>query len=239
MDEALYCNICGVNYFVAGPGGRKARTGALPQCSRCHSLERHRAIREALRALPHRILAEMRALHFSPDGMLAPLDFHSYEPSIFKGPNHLDLREIDRPDGAYDFVALSHLLEYIKDDRSVVVELCRIISERGVLLICFSNKLLEKGSIEYDKPQPPSGNYRSYGHDILARFGPPHTAISAVLKVAMKDNVTDQDEEFFLFFRSGGRAEEFRRAFDANGVVVSPIVRPPYPDATGFASRPR
>jgi hypothetical protein len=215
-----YCNVCGSNHFVAGPNGRKASTGALPECSRCHSLERHRAIRATLKSLPAHMLAEMRALHFSPDGMLDPLGFQSYEPSIFRGKNHIDLNQIDRPDGAYDFVALSHVLEYMDNDRAIVGELSRVISDDGALLICFARPLLDAGTIEFETPQPPAGNYRTFGRDIFERFR--GLKISRISKIGAKDDVTGVDVEFFLFFRSARRAADFQSALANGEVAVAP-----------------
>jgi SAM-dependent methyltransferase len=215
-----YCNICGSNHFVAGPNGRKASTGILPECGRCHSLERHRAIRSALAVLPPALLAEARALHFSPDGMLDPLAFRAYEPSIFRGPNHIDLNQIERADGAYDLIALSHVLEYMDNDRAVMEELSRVTSTRGALLICFARPLLDGGTIDYAEPQPPNGHYRIYGDDVFTRFR--ESGISSALNVTSTDAVTEVAIEFFLFFRDPGRAGEFRLGFDRGKVAVVP-----------------
>ena len=68
----------------------------------------------------------MRAIQFSPDPTIDPRWFKSFELSVYGEGESLDIQAIDRPDGAYDFVACSHVLEHVADDRKALGELLRI-----------------------------------------------------------------------------------------------------------------
>ena len=65
--NSLVCNICGSNQFSEGPFGRRSRTGKLPACVSCGSLERHRLIRHVWACIPVEDLHWKRALQFSMD----------------------------------------------------------------------------------------------------------------------------------------------------------------------------
>ncbi len=120
------CNICGGTKFEPGPNGRRTPAGEPVRCSGCYSLERHRSLHQCLIRVPPALLAWRRAIQFAPDPSLDPAWFRSYEGSQYGGENNLDLQDINRPDGSYDFISLSSVLEFVPDDRRAFAELGRI-----------------------------------------------------------------------------------------------------------------
>lgn len=54
----------------------------------------------------------------------------------------MDLRDIDAPDGFFDIIFCSEVLEHIADWKQVVGEFVRILSPKGHLLVTFPNEIL-------------------------------------------------------------------------------------------------
>ena len=102
MTEGSNCNICGSEIFLPGPGGRMARSGKLPCCAGCGSLERHRGLRALLDPLPGAFFANRRALQFAPerapDRALDPAWFASFEEYIVPGPLVSSIAHTPSPD---------------------------------------------------------------------------------------------------------------------------------------------
>lgn len=130
------CNICGYSgYFL--PVGSPIRSEA--ECPNCFSVERHRNLKlwfdhnsELFRA--------KSVLHFAPE----PCVTHFIKPAALRyvtadlEPGRYDLtlniEKIDLPDGQFDIVICSHVLEHV-DDRAALSELHRIITVDGFLIV--------------------------------------------------------------------------------------------------------
>lgn len=164
------CNICGGTEFGHGPNGRKASTGVPPRCMKCDSLERHRVLRKILQGLPIGFLEWRKVLQFSHDQGLDRQFFPHLELSIFEGENSLDLQVIDRPEESYDFISLNHVLESVPDDRAAFSELCRILSPKGILQICFGSPLSRDKTVDLPEPMYDWKAYHLYGVDLVERF---------------------------------------------------------------------
>ncbi|HWH44405.1 MAG TPA: methyltransferase domain-containing protein [Thermoleophilaceae bacterium] len=216
--ESRACNICDGNSFEAGPGGRMARTGLPPRCSGCWSLERHRSLRNAFLQIPREVLDGRRALQFAPDGSLDPEWFSSYEKSIYGGENSIDLESIPREDGSYDFISLSHVLEFVADDRRAFAELVRVGSPSLVLHVTFASGMRGE-SRHFDEPQPPYGRFHDYGADMPEWLGVAGHGLD-VVEGRFTDPVTDVAESAHFFVRSAADAEALRSAFAAAGSPV-------------------
>jgi hypothetical protein len=145
--------------------------GLAPSCAQCGSLERHRIVRQVYDAIPSEMLNSARAVQFSNDPA-APRDrFKSFEISIYGIENSLDMTNIDRPDGRYDWVIANHVLEHVEDDFAAIRELLRIVSREGVIQLTVPSPaaVLET----WDVPDPhawASGHWRGYGSDLPMRF---------------------------------------------------------------------
>ncbi len=138
------CPICGSREFVPGPKGRMAPNGMLPRCANCGSLERHRIFRLMFERLGTEEFRDLDAIQFSPDPTLDPSWFRRFELSIFGEGESLDIQAIDRPDGTYGFVACSHVLEHVADDRAALHELLRIAAPDGLLYLVVPDPFREE-----------------------------------------------------------------------------------------------
>jgi SAM-dependent methyltransferase len=165
------CPICGGTEFVPGPKGRMSPNGKMPRCATCLSLERHRMFRIMFERLGIADFKPMRAIQFSPDPTIDPGWFKSFELSVYGEGESLDIQAIDRPEGAYDFVACSHVLEHVADDRKALNELLRIASPDGLLYLVVPDPFREEKTRDWGFAKPEKhGHFRVYGADIAARF---------------------------------------------------------------------
>jgi Methyltransferase domain len=164
------CTVCGGSEFGPGPLGRMASSGAPPHCRRCGALERQRIVRRLLQAFPPLFFERRRGLQFSPDNGIDPAMFGRYEVSVYGGENSLDVQAIARDSAAFDFVAFSHVLEFVPDDRRAFSELTRVLSPSGLLLACFSTPMSRARCIGYAEPFGPYGCWHVYGADLASHF---------------------------------------------------------------------
>ena len=132
------CIICGNTIFAPGPKGRLTADGSPPRCTVCFSLERHRIARTILQKLsPQEKFRSYRALQFSEDPIIPANWFRSYERSIFKGDNSMDLEDIPRRAGSYDLIVCCHVIEHVPDHRKAIRSLVRILSDEGLLFLAY------------------------------------------------------------------------------------------------------
>lgn len=187
----MECVICGGTKFGPGPGGRMARSGSAPQCLKCLSLERHRAIRKFFNDIHQPALfSRLNVLQFSKDPAVEESWFKRYEYSIYNGHNSLDLQQIDRPDDYYDLVVCNHVLEHVQHDGRALRELIRIIKKGGIVFLTTPAPISRKCTVDWGYADDRRhGHYREYGADILDLFSAkiPH---AQVLQVALQDTVT-------------------------------------------------
>lgn len=168
MSEAR-CPICSNDSFCVGPNGRVSQHGLFPMCSKCGSLERHRAIRQEFNSISSSIRSDI-ALQFSNDASIDRSYFDFFEVSVFNGVNHLDLMDIDREDNYFSFVSCIHVLEHVEDDEKALRELIRVLARDGVLFLCVPSP--ENIDLTNDWGFPDwrqHGHYRVYGRDFLKK----------------------------------------------------------------------
>jgi SAM-dependent methyltransferase len=135
---AVTCPACGSSFDAFKPAWNRA--GAL--CWRCGAHERHRALWLYLeRVRPELLGGARRLLHFAPEYALAQrlerlgLDYVTADLDPDKGALQLDLLELDLPDGAFDAILCSHVLEHISDDRRAMAELQRVLAPGGWCIV--------------------------------------------------------------------------------------------------------
>ncbi|NHZ64074.1 class I SAM-dependent methyltransferase [Massilia genomosp. 1] len=216
------CNICGGSAFGPGPAGRLASTGAPPCCQSCGSLERQRVVRHMFQAIPVGFLDWRRSLQFSPDQAHNPAWFRSHEVSVYDGPGSLDIQAIARPDGSYDYLTVSHVLECIARDLAAFDELHRVLSPRGLLHIGFGGSELRAVTEDFDVPVDRYANVHRYGRDVYQRFGCAAKGIG-MLAVQGIDPVTGASDVAHLFAKDAAdiaRVRAWLLAWDPALVIV-------------------
>lgn len=218
------CNICGGTVFGPGPNGRMATNGTAPACRSCGSLERQRIVRRLLQALPAGFLAWRQGLQFSPDPGPNASAFRSYEVSVYDGENSLDIQDIARESGSYDFVCFSHVLEFVPDDLRGFAELVRLLSPKGLLLACFSAPLLRRESVDFrEPPYGPHAARHLYGADLAQRFQCAEKGL-AMMVVEETDCGTNTREVVHLFLKDSEDVPRIRtwlHAFSRSARLLS------------------
>jgi SAM-dependent methyltransferase len=205
-----------------------APNGRLPRCSGCGSLERHRIFRVMFERLGPADFGAWRAIQFSPDPTLEPQWFASFELSVFGGGASLDIQKIDRPSGAYDLVACSHVLEHVGRDQAALSELLRITHADGFLYLVVPDPFREQKTRDWGYARPEKhGHFRVYGADIKARFAR-YLPEQTVLAYMGEDPVTGEREGCFLLPKSARRR---RWILERLGAAATPFREPAAKDS--------
>ncbi len=197
------CNVCGETRFVPGPFGRLSERGLPPRCAGCGSLERHRVARQAIDRfrIPERF-AGLTLIRFSSDPILDDRWFATAEVSIYGGDNSIDVQAISRADESYDVVLCSHVIEHVADDRRAILELTRILSARGFLVLAYPRTEHGEPTEDWGHPDPDKNeHYRAYGSDFDARLARIAPSLSTI---AIKgfDPVTGDGKRFSVLSKS-------------------------------------
>ena len=156
--------------FGKGPGDRMSRSGQLPACVSCGSLERHRTVRAVWQPLVGAELRRLKAIQFSLDPSVNKDWFDYLEVSIYEKRNSLDLEDIYRLGGSYDIVICNHVLEHIEDDRRAFREIMRVLTSSGLFQFTVPLPCTHAVTEEWGYPDRPHGHYRLYGRDVIDRF---------------------------------------------------------------------
>jgi len=140
-------------------------------CWRCGSHERHRAQWLLLDRLRPQLLAEARSLlHFSPEWCLRrQVEARShlrYVTTDLDPAQDVDLRldvtALDLPDGAFDAVICSHVLEHVSDDGAAMRELRRVTAPGGWCLVMVPLDLAREMTYEDEAITAPGDRRREF-----------------------------------------------------------------------------
>lgn len=179
-----------------------AGSGLPPKCASCHSLERHRTVRQVYDAIPDSILGPARALQFSDDPATPKERFRSVEISLFGRHNSLDMTAINRNDASYDWVIANHVLEHVHDDHLAIRELLRIVTDHGVIQLTVPTPSTALETWELAEPDPDSfDHWRGYGSDLPLRLAGDLKDCFG-LQVVCRDEPTQGWDVVYLFTKS-------------------------------------
>ena len=172
----VLCPICGCRFERFKDDWN--RPNAL--CWRCGSHERHRAQwllferREAL-------LRDARSLlHFAPEwslrrrlSQIGGLRYVTVDLSQPDVDRHLDLTALDLPDGSFDAVICSHVLEHVLDDAAAMRELRRVTAVGGWCLVMVPLDLSRAHTYEDFSIVDPLERQRAFWqHDHVRLYAP-------------------------------------------------------------------
>jgi len=136
--QAVECALCGHSFERFKDDWN--RVAAL--CWRCGSHERHRAQWLLLERRPELLRDARSLLQFAPEWCLrrrlqalSHLRYVSADIDPAGVDLQLDITALDLPDGAFDAVICSHVLEHIPDDAAAMAELRRITAPGGFCLV--------------------------------------------------------------------------------------------------------
>ncbi len=145
--DDVWCPVCerGFSRFLPFAGRVDA------SCPGCRALERHRMIwlliKEELVA-PDRAL---RMLHIAPEiqletrlRSLEKVDYLSGDLYPTRAMAQVDITDIDFPDGTFDAILCSHVLEHVPDDRRAMRELRRVLKPDGWAIL--------DSPVDWDRP---------------------------------------------------------------------------------------
>lgn len=179
--QRLTCACCGSSSRFAAHG-LPVRLNA--RCMNCGALERHRLM--AL-AINDRALMEpgARVLHFAPESSLSAfirrreVEYTTVDLLRDDVDVKADIRHVPLPDGAYDAILCSHVLEHVDDDAAAMTELYRLCAPAGCLVAAVP--LIETWDTTYEDDRVKTeadrerhfGQYdhvRYYGRDVDERL---------------------------------------------------------------------
>ena len=177
----VYCSCCDTEFksFIAHRGVVRRR------CPRCGSLERHRLLIGFLRERTDLFQAPLSVLHVAPEyglqlrlGCLSNLHYRSADLDSPLATDRVDLLKMPYPDGSFDVVICSHVLEHVADDGLALREIRRVLVSggRAILMSPLDGELAEtledpavKTPAERHRVFGQSDHLRLYGRDFAAR----------------------------------------------------------------------
>jgi ubiquinone/menaquinone biosynthesis C-methylase UbiE len=165
------------------------------------------------------LLSDRKALLISTEVWVKDEWFRSLEHSIYFVENSIDVQNIDRADGEYDWVMLNHVLEHVEDDSAAIRELVRILSDRGVLQITVPGPHLHFETEDWGYPDPNnSEHYREYGSDFTLKVIA--ESKSPCFVVLGEDSLTSTRDWVYFVFKSEAVMTEFANLYCSQKVSV-------------------
>lgn len=171
LKSRVKCPCCGWE----GYGFRYLDCGwfIVPQveCPSCRAHERHRFFKLYLERTPPHFLSSseksINILHFAPEHhfrkileskknlLLFSTDYTSEALQSVSPPRFVaDIHHLPIKDERFIGIVCLHVLEHVKDDRKALLELARILSPQGELLLMVPFMMDQEETIEYGEPRP-------------------------------------------------------------------------------------
>ena len=179
--DAVFCPICAHGFDAFKDDWNRAN--AL--CWRCGSHERHRAQWLLLERRPELLRDAGSLLHFSPEWCLAQrlrrVAGLRYVTTDLDPAQRVDLRldvtALDLPDGAFDAILCSHVLEHVEDDAAAMRELRRVTAPGGFCLVMVPLDLARDRTYEDPSITEPADRERAFLQFDHVRLYAPDIAI--------------------------------------------------------------
>jgi len=212
------CNICGSTAFQPAFLGRLS-FGLPPECSNCHSVERHRIVHGIYKAvLP--LLSEWRALQFAPDKSVEADGSPNSIPRLMAGKNFIDMADTGLQSESYDLIISNHVLEHVADDRAALIELLRVVGESGVVHLCVPSPLARWETLDWGFPDPGKNrHYRDYGTDFPIRMLE-HISEAHAIAAVGRDAITGLHDIVYFFSRSIETLAEMANLWERSYIAV-------------------
>jgi SAM-dependent methyltransferase len=173
--ERFTCPVCDYSGIFLDA---KSRTGIRPhaQCPKCGLMERHRLQWLAVQRLTkERDFAKLRVLHTAPEKIIGErlkslcASYVSADLCEKGVDRQEDLTQMSFPDGSFDLVYCSHVLEHIKDDLAAISEVRRVLAPGGIALLPVP--VISDTTVEYEAPNPYEFDHvRAPGVDYFDRY---------------------------------------------------------------------
>jgi SAM-dependent methyltransferase len=207
FGRSRYCPVCksGVRAFWRVEFGATPRNDA--RCPVCDSVERHRLIWVFLSEQTN-LLDEIpkKILHVAPEPGLAQclsgqpgIDYLSADFESPSAMEQMDLRDIKYPDGSFDVVLCSHVLEHIEEDRKAIAEIFRVLKKGGWALLQVpimgretDEDLNIRDPIERERRFGQHDHVRACGLDYCAKYEDEGFSVSAVPAVDVAGPIREQ-----------------------------------------------
>jgi len=188
-------------------------------CPVCRSLQRHRLVWLYLKRQTNLFdQSPKKMLHFAPEpalmGSFHDLPYIDYLSADLYDSNamvKMDINDIQYPDGSFDVIYCSHVLEHVPDDRLAMRELRRVLNQSGwavIVVPIVSDATIEDPSLtdplERERRFGQVDHVRVYGPDVQERLEGAgfHLAKISTLDVVNDDEVVyyglDKNETIFL-----------------------------------------
>ena len=165
------CPICGyIGPFMGDAGRSEAK------CPSCAGVERHRLLWLTIRELSSRYnFDEKSLLHVGPEKQFKDRfrrRFGGYTSADLeaKGVDHkVDLCDLPFRERSFDVVIAGHVLEHIKEDRTALANIRRVLKPGGFAIL--QVPFFGPHTVEYPAPNPYEwGHVRAPGEDYFDRY---------------------------------------------------------------------
>ncbi len=174
--ERRFCPVCGQSSRKFRRFGAEAREDA--RCPHCGSLERHRFTWLYFRDRTDLFDGSSKTmLHVAPEACFEPRLKKALGPGYIsadladpKAMVKMDVTAIPYPDGFFDVIYCSHVLEHVQDDRRAMREFHRVLKAGGWAVLNVPVRVA--ATVEDPSITDPAGRLAAFGQaDHVRRYG--------------------------------------------------------------------